>query len=104
MDRFEPKNPNLDYSMSKVFSRLSGRNMAILQHTLTLIERAKQLNSENSTYITDHSYQLLMMNNSKTALIGFKQASKLDESSEPALYGLIKCQIMAGQYEDANRH
>lgn len=74
-----------------------------MQQTLTLIERAKQLDGSKHQYITEYAYQLMMQSNYKSAMAAFKQATKMEESNESSLHGLIKCQIVEGQYEEAEK-
>lgn len=101
MDRFEPKNAFLYYSMAQVFCRMCGRNPMVLQQTYTLMERAVSLDNNNAEYITELGFQLLLQGKVKDAMRCYKNAMKLDETSVSALTGIIRCQLQENQLEDA---
>ncbi|XP_060575597.1 tetratricopeptide repeat protein 21B-like isoform X3 [Ruditapes philippinarum] len=101
MDRFESKNAFLYYNMAQVFCRMCGRNSLVLQQTYTLMERAVSLSSGNSDYITELGFQLLLQGKVKDAMRCYKNAMKIDETSVSALTGIIRCQLMEDQLEDA---
>lgn len=60
----------------------------MLQQTYTLMERAVSLNSDNSDYITELGFQLLLQGKVKDAMRCYKNAMKIDETSVSALTGL----------------
>ncbi|XP_075036827.1 tetratricopeptide repeat protein 21B isoform X1 [Mixophyes fleayi] len=103
MDQFEPHNAHLYYSMSLAFSRMCERNQLILQHTYTLVERAVSLAPHNPTFAIELGYQLLLQGRVKEALKSFKTVMSLDESSVPALTGIIRCQLNEGQIQYADQ-
>ena len=59
----------------------------VLQQTYTLMERAVSLDNNNSEYITELGFQLLLQGKVKDALRCYKNAMKLDETSVSALTG-----------------
>ncbi|XP_056392607.1 tetratricopeptide repeat protein 21B [Hyla sarda] len=87
LDRFEPHNAHLYYSMSLAFSRMCERNQLILQQTQTLVERAVNLAPHDATMATELGYQLGLQGRIKEALKWYKAAMTLDESSVSALTG-----------------
>ncbi|XP_052805384.1 tetratricopeptide repeat protein 21B-like isoform X2 [Mya arenaria] len=101
LDRFESKNASLYCSMAQVFCRLCGRNSLVLQQTYTLMERAVSLSSQNSEYITELGFQLLLQGKMKDAMRCYKNAMKIDETSVSALTGIIRCQLHDNQLDDA---
>nr|DBA19793.1 TPA: hypothetical protein GDO54_015570 [Pyxicephalus adspersus] len=103
LDRFEPLNAHLYYSMSLAFSRMCERNQLILQQTQTLVERAVSLAPHDASYATELGYQLVLQGRIKEALKWYKTAMNLDESSVSALTGIIQCQIIEGQLQDADQ-
>lgn len=103
LDRFEPHNAHLYYSMSLAFSRMCERNQLILQQTQTLVERAVSLAPHEASFATEHGYQLVLQGRIKEALKWYKTAMNLDESSVSALTGIIRCQIIEGQLQDADQ-
>ncbi|XP_074729407.1 tetratricopeptide repeat protein 21B isoform X2 [Strix uralensis] len=103
LDRLEPRNSQLFCKMALAFSRTCGRNQLILQHTLTLVERAFDLASNNAEFATELGYQMILQGKVKEALKWYKTAMTLDETSVSALTGIIRCQLIQGQLEDAEQ-
>uniref|UniRef100_A0A669Q528 Tetratricopeptide repeat protein 21B n=1 Tax=Phasianus colchicus TaxID=9054 RepID=A0A669Q528_PHACC len=103
LDRLEPRNSQLHYKMALAFSRTCGRNQLILQHTQTLVERAFNLDSDNAEFATELGYQMILQGKVKEALKWYKTAMTLDETSVSALTGIIRCQLIQGQLEDAEQ-
>lgn len=103
LDRLEPKNPHLYASFSKCYSRMCGRNQNILQQSLTLIDRARSISRKNADFVNETGYQLLLQNKIKDSLKCYRQAMKIDESSVHALTGIIQCQILQDQLDEAEQ-
>ncbi|XP_070546763.1 tetratricopeptide repeat protein 21B-like [Ptychodera flava] len=103
LDRFEPKNPWLYFNMSQAFCRVCGRNTLVLQQTFTLMERALGLDNLNSEFATEAGYEMLLQGKARDAMKCYRNAMKLDETSVPALTGIIKCQLIEGQLDDAEQ-
>lgn len=103
IDRFEPKNHKLCHEMAKCFSRVAGRQPLVLQQTLTLVERAQSLTPQTAEYMTEKAYELLLLQQVKEAMKTYRAAMKLDETSVVALTGVIHCQLLEGQLEDAEQ-
>ncbi|XP_040296219.1 tetratricopeptide repeat protein 21B [Bufo bufo] len=103
LDRFEPHNAHLYYSMSLAFSKMCERNQLILQQTQTMVERAVNLAPHDATFATELGYQLVLQGRVKEALKWYKAAMSLDESSVSALTGIIRCQVLEGQLQDADQ-
>lgn len=111
----EPKNASLLYSTSKTLARLAGRSsmydrhknqtnkIRLLQQTINLMEKAKSIAPENSEFLTELGNQHIFLGNLKAAQTAYKSAMKLDDNSESALNGLIKAQLMDGDYESAEK-
>lgn len=76
---------------------------SVLHQVLALIERAKTLQPENSDYMVESGYLQELLGNVGGALQNYKQALKLNESNVPALYGIIKCQILEDNFEEAEQ-
>uniref|UniRef100_A0A8C8SD14 Tetratricopeptide repeat domain 21B n=1 Tax=Pelusios castaneus TaxID=367368 RepID=A0A8C8SD14_9SAUR len=103
LDKLEPHNPQLYCKMALAFSRTCGRNQLILQQTQILVERAFDLASDDSEIATELGYQMILQGKVKEALKWYKTALVLDETSVSALTGIIRCQIIEGQLEDADQ-
>uniref|UniRef100_A0A8C3PP13 Tetratricopeptide repeat protein 21B n=1 Tax=Calidris pygmaea TaxID=425635 RepID=A0A8C3PP13_9CHAR len=70
---------------------------------LCYIERASDLASDNSEFATELGYQMILQGKVKEALKWYKTAMTLDETSVSALTGIIRCQLIQGQLEDAEQ-
>uniref|UniRef100_A0A674KEP4 Tetratricopeptide repeat protein 21B n=1 Tax=Terrapene triunguis TaxID=2587831 RepID=A0A674KEP4_9SAUR len=103
LDKLEPHNPQLFCKMALAFSRTCGRNQLILQQTQILVERAFDMASHDSEIATELGYQMILQGKVKEALKWYKTAMVLDETSVSALTGIIRCQIIEGQLEDADQ-
>ncbi|XP_071943351.1 tetratricopeptide repeat protein 21B-like [Antedon mediterranea] len=103
LDRFEPKNPHAYYNMSLAFCRMCGRHPIVLQQTNTLLERTLNLEPNNAEFATEAAYELLLQNKTREAMKGYRHAMKLDETSVTALTGIIRCQLIEDNLEDAEQ-
>uniref|UniRef100_A0A8C5R7T2 Tetratricopeptide repeat domain 21B n=1 Tax=Leptobrachium leishanense TaxID=445787 RepID=A0A8C5R7T2_9ANUR len=103
LNRFEPHNAQLCYRMSLAFSRMCERNPIILQQTQMLVERAYGMASHDAVVATELGYLHILQGKIKDALKWYKTAMTLDESSVPALTGIIRCQLLEGQLQDADQ-
>lgn len=101
LDKLEPRNANMFYSISRMYARLANRSHSLLQQTMSLVERAVRLDPNNSIYMSEHAYQLMLIGDYPQALRVYNTASKLDESNVGALHGRIKCKIRAGELKEA---
>ncbi|XP_071603569.1 tetratricopeptide repeat protein 21B isoform X3 [Heliangelus exortis] len=101
LHKLEPRNSQLFYKMALAFSRTCGRNQLILQHTQTLVERASELAPDDAEFATELGYQMILQDKVKEALKWYKTAMALDGTSVSALAGIIRCQLIEGQLEDA---
>ncbi|XP_046939608.1 tetratricopeptide repeat protein 21B isoform X2 [Lynx rufus] len=80
-----------------------GRSQLILRKVQTLLQRALALNPEQSEFATELGYQMILQGDMKEALKWYNTAMKLDETSVPALIGVIRCQLIEGQLQDADQ-
>ncbi|XP_069472384.1 tetratricopeptide repeat protein 21B [Ambystoma mexicanum] len=103
LERFEPHNPQLYFKMSLTFSRMCERNPLILQQTHTLVERAFAFASQDAEVATELGYQMILQGKVKEALKCYKTAMTLDETSVSALTGIIRCQLIEGQLQEADQ-
>ncbi|XP_066301202.1 tetratricopeptide repeat protein 21B-like [Branchiostoma lanceolatum] len=103
LDRFEPQNPYLYMDMSQAFCRLAGRNIQVLQQTFTMVDRALGMAQNSAEIATELGYEFLLQGKIREAVKCYRNAMKLDETSVAALTGIIKCQLLDGQLEDAEQ-
>jgi tetratricopeptide repeat protein 21B len=103
ISRHEPKNAALFYSVARTVARLSGRDQGCLQLSLRMARHARELQPQNSEYTAEVGEQLLLLEQTAEAGKTFRDATRLDESNMEAHYGIIKCQILEGNLEDAEQ-
>ncbi|XP_061464567.1 tetratricopeptide repeat protein 21B [Rhineura floridana] len=103
LDKLEPHNPQLFCKTALVFSRTCGRNPLILQQTQSLVERAFSLASHDADIATELGYQMTLQGKIKEALKWYKTAMDLDETSVPALTGIIRSQLIEGKLDDVEQ-
>lgn len=101
LDRFEPRSSYLYYHMAQIFSRICGRNALVLQQTYTLVERSVQQDPENTEYINELGFQLLLQGKVKDAMKCYRNAMKINDTSVQSLTGIIRCQLIENQLDDA---
>lgn len=77
--------------------------LSVLQHTITLVERARALKPHDCAINTEYANQLLMSGDVKGAMAAYKATMAIDQTWEDALIGTIHCQILDGQLDDAER-
>ncbi|KAG8124980.1 hypothetical protein E2320_020254 [Naja naja] len=80
-----------------------GRNPDILQLTQKLVDRAFSLAPQNADIATELGYQMLFQGKIKEAVKCYKTAMALDETSVPALTGIIRSQLMEGKLDDVQQ-
>ncbi|XP_061827685.1 tetratricopeptide repeat protein 21B [Nerophis lumbriciformis] len=103
LEVLEPQNPELVYKMSLAFSRVCGRNETVLEQIFRMVENAFCVTSSNSDIATELGYLMVLLGKIKEAMKWYKTAMTLDETSLPALTGIIRCQLMEGRLEDADQ-
>ncbi|EGD75688.1 hypothetical protein PTSG_12640 [Salpingoeca rosetta] len=101
LDNVEPQSHRLYYNLSRAPARVSGRNQQVLQQTRTMLDRAMQMDNTVAVYFEEMAHQQLMRDHQGAAHKLYKKAMQLDESSVGALHGIIHCQILIGQLDDA---
>lgn len=103
MEKFEPKNCELFVDSAQIFSRVCGRNDAILAETYRFAERAVQLDPTSADYMTELGFQCLLQGRIKEAMRLYRSATKVDDSSVSALSGLTLCQLNESGVNDQVR-
>ncbi|XP_068085087.1 tetratricopeptide repeat protein 21B-like [Anabrus simplex] len=100
MEKIEPKNADLFLETAQLFSRVCGRNAAVLAETYKFAEKAAQLDPTNAEFMTELGYQCLLQGRVKDATKFYRSATKVDDSSIAALSGLTLCQLTEGGAEE----
>jgi Tfp pilus assembly protein PilF len=102
LSKQEPKTARLGYDLSRLLSRFCARSRSLLSVTISILDSLACKNDpENAHYQTELAYQRLLAGDIDAAANGFREASRLDETSGDALTGLISCHLLQGQYEEA---
>lgn len=78
-----------------------GRNSLVLQQSYFMAERAVQMDNTDAEFLTELGLQLLMQGRHRDAIKCYRNAMKQDETSVAALTGIIRCQLIENQLEDA---
>ncbi|XP_068940430.1 tetratricopeptide repeat protein 21A isoform X2 [Petaurus breviceps papuanus] len=99
----EPQNPSLHLKKVIVISRLCGKHQIILQQIYSFIERTFMAAPSDAQFANELGYQLILQERVKEASLWYAEAMKLDESSISALTGIIWCQILEGNLEEAEQ-
>ncbi|XP_027691709.1 tetratricopeptide repeat protein 21A isoform X1 [Vombatus ursinus] len=99
----EPQNPSLHLKKVVVISRLCGKHQIILQQIHSFIERTFLAAPSDAQFANELGYQLILQERVKEASLWYTEAMKLDESSMAALTGIIWCQILEGNLEEAEQ-
>lgn len=101
LDSSEPSNHVLYFECSLAVTRVSGRHHLVLQQTRTLLERALALSPNSPDYIVELGYHYVLSGDPKQAMKTYRQAMVLDETSVKALTGVIWCQLLEDQLDEA---
>uniref|UniRef100_A0A8C6WI23 Tetratricopeptide repeat domain 21B n=1 Tax=Neogobius melanostomus TaxID=47308 RepID=A0A8C6WI23_9GOBI len=80
-----------------------GRNEKVLEQTFKMVEKAFSVGSGDADFATEMGYQMLLLGKTKEAIKWYKNAMSLDETSVAALTGIIHCQLIEGQLQDAEQ-
>ncbi|KAI5716850.1 hypothetical protein M8J76_013371 [Diaphorina citri] len=84
------------YDWSKLFSRICGRNKAILTATLSYVKHCADSHPSNVIYLEELAYQNYLLGRYEEALRLYRVAIRLDDTSLTLLTGLTMCQFEAG--------
>eukprot|EP00003_Mantamonas_plastica_P021293 TRINITY_DN3441_c0_g2_i6.p1 TRINITY_DN3441_c0_g2~~TRINITY_DN3441_c0_g2_i6.p1 ORF type:complete len:1340 (-),score=495.80 TRINITY_DN3441_c0_g2_i6:48-3578(-) len=103
LERAEPKNAAMYIDFSSPWVRLSGRNIEILNSTMPYCEKAMQLEPNNSMFVTEYGLHQVLMNDPEAAMESYKNGFKIDQLNMRALHGIIHCQILMGNLDDAKQ-
>uniref|UniRef100_A0A8C8JG91 Tetratricopeptide repeat domain 21B n=1 Tax=Oncorhynchus tshawytscha TaxID=74940 RepID=A0A8C8JG91_ONCTS len=75
----------------------------VIQQTHIMVDRAFSQAQGDSDLATELGYQLVLQGRIKEAMKWYKTAMTLDETSVSALTGIIRCQLIEGNLEDAEQ-
>eukprot|EP00760_Papus_ankaliazontas_P014107 PhM_4_TR15957/c0_g1_i1/m.102859/K19673/TTC21B, IFT139; tetratricopeptide repeat protein 21B len=99
----EPTNATLFLVYSQAFARLSSNNLQILTITTSMLDRALKIAPHNAAVLTEFGYQNVLRSDYKTAQSYFTKGSQSDEGATGPLMGSVRCSIMTGRLDEAER-
>jgi len=94
LEKHEQSNSEIFYEIAQLFSKSCGRNQKILSETYRFAEKSNTLSPTNSNYLTELGFQSVLLKQLKNAVKFFRNATKIDDNSIPALCGLTLCQLL----------
>ncbi|XP_067290523.1 tetratricopeptide repeat protein 21A isoform X2 [Pseudorasbora parva] len=97
----EPSNPSLHLEITAPISRLCGHNTEILQMLSVFVRRVSSHALAASDVLCELGYLLSLQDKNKDALKCYSTAMKSDPKCTSALVGMIRCQLMCDQLEEA---
>ncbi|XP_073386115.1 uncharacterized protein [Physcomitrium patens] len=104
IEQREPQNAYLCLEVVRSIARLAGRcRVLVLQKTMAIIERARQLNPKESAFVVELADQLFLLEDYKTALATYKSTANMDEVNMEAMYGAVQCLVVLGDFDDAEQ-
>eukprot|EP00957_Ditylum_brightwellii_P049663 3765901-Ditylum_brightwellii.AAC.1 len=89
------------FQAGQLFARLSGERHEILHLTMKLLKRACKLDASSSTFRAELGHQQRLLGSYDPAIIEYQHAIRLDETNIAAVYGMIHCQILKKDIENA---
>ncbi|XP_069814949.1 tetratricopeptide repeat protein 21A isoform X2 [Dendropsophus ebraccatus] len=103
LETLEPRNPVLHFQKLLVICNLCGRNMSILQEIYGFCERTYRVSPEQAELATELGNQLMYQGNVTKASSWYSTAMKIDGNHVEALIGIIWCQILQDNLEEAEQ-
>jgi tetratricopeptide (TPR) repeat protein len=97
----EPKNPELYYNNSKLFSRICDRRPDFLKKCEIMIDKALEFSPNNANYLIEKAYFKQISGNIEMAHGLYTKAIDLDVNNKESNYGIIYCQILQTKYKEA---
>uniref|UniRef100_A0A8C5WE05 Tetratricopeptide repeat domain 21A n=1 Tax=Leptobrachium leishanense TaxID=445787 RepID=A0A8C5WE05_9ANUR len=101
LESVEPRNPALHCEKILVISSLCGRHQQLLQQLAAFTERIFRMAPAHAELATELANQLMRQGNVKEAADWYSIAVKADGGHAEAMIGIIWCQILQEQLEDA---
>lgn len=103
LEKYEPSNGELFVSAARLFSRVCGRHIPILNECQMFVERAIKLDEKNVFYLFELAQQQVLQGRFKEALSTLKTISQTGETSIEVMLLKIHCLLDDDQYEAAHQ-
>lgn len=97
----EPTNSEFMIGCAKVMSRICGRSNAIINISIKMLEKCKNVDATNVETQTELAYNYLMVDEIEKAYNHYKDAASLDMAKPDPIIGMIRTQILKHEYDDA---
>ncbi|CAH8526218.1 unnamed protein product [Heterobilharzia americana] len=102
LGKSEPRSSNQYYLVSKLISIVCGRHTIMLQKVQELCERAVELTPWNHHYLINLGHIMLLQGKLKEAVLHFRNALTLCETSIDCLVAIVKCQLVQNNLQEAS--
>ncbi|XP_026858776.2 tetratricopeptide repeat protein 21B [Electrophorus electricus] len=99
----EPSTPSLHVELTMPISRVCGHNKHIVQMLTLFVQRAVSRAPGDAALVSELGYFFTLQYRYKEALRWYTKALNMDPGSRPALVGIIRCQLVNGQLEEAEQ-
>ncbi|KAM9307487.1 tetratricopeptide repeat protein 21A [Gastrophryne carolinensis] len=103
LETMEPRNPILAFEKLRVICNLCGKNQSILQEISGFCERSYRKSPQHAELAADLGNQLMYQGNITQAANWYSTAMQLDGNHIEALIGIIWCQILQGNLDEAEQ-
>lgn len=103
LEKYEPSNGELFVNAARLFSRVCGRHIPILNECQMFVERAMRLEEKNVTFLFELAQQQVLQGRFKEALATLKIISQSGETSIEVMLLKIHCLLDDDQYEGAQQ-
>lgn len=103
LEKYEFSNGELFVNAAKLFSRVCGRHIPILNECQTFVERAIRSEENNAMFIFELAQQQVLQGHFKDALMTLKTITQSDEVSIEAMLLKVNCLLDDDQHEVAQQ-
>ena len=103
VEKYEPSNGELFINIARLFSRVCGRHIPILNECFTFVERALRKDEKNVYFLMELTRQQMLQGRLQEAIATLKTINQLGEASIEAMLLKIRCFAEDEQYEAAQQ-
>ena len=103
IEKYESTNGELFVNSARLFSRVCGRHIPILNECQIFVEKAIRLDEKNVNYLLELAQQQILQGRFKDALSTLKKISQTGETSIEVMLLKIHCLLDDEQYEAAQQ-
>lgn len=103
LEKYESTNGELFVNAARLFSRVCGRHIPILNECQVFVEKAIKLDEKNASYLFELAQQQVLQSRFKEALATLKKISQIGETSVDVMLMKIHCLLHDDQFEAAQQ-